>query len=187
MIRHCDPTMCRDLVPRLCRHRCTHAPMHPPCEDLLYIQLQGRAPRAGPGLAAVHAKAPRGGGADCGAAQHLPITGWPPRGTVARRGAGCLPLALRAASAPPRTHPRGRPHGLLAATSAVARGAANGAIPSGARILKPCVLAVKIARCARVAARSLRASGPLRRRDSEGAWRRDGQDRALPMPCSRRL
>ena len=103
-------------------------PTHP-CEDLLYIQLQGRAPRAGPGLAAVHAKAPRGGGADCGAAQHLPITGWPPRGTVARRGAGYLPLALRAASAPPRTHPRDRPHGLRAATSAVARGAANGAIP----------------------------------------------------------
>jgi hypothetical protein len=36
-------------------------------------------------------------------------------------GAGCLPLALRATSAPARTHPRGRPHGRLAATSAVAR------------------------------------------------------------------
>ena len=52
------------------------------------------------------------------------------------------------------------------------------------RILKPCVLAVKIARCARVAARSLRASGPLRRRDSEDACRRDGQDRALPHPVA---
>jgi hypothetical protein len=38
--------------------------------------------------------------------------------------------------------------------------------PSVAWIVKPCVLAVKSARCARVAARSLRASGPLCRRDS---------------------
>jgi hypothetical protein len=36
-----------------------------PCEDLLYIRLQGRAPRARPGLAVVHAKAPRDGDADC--------------------------------------------------------------------------------------------------------------------------
>jgi hypothetical protein len=43
-------------------------------------------------------------------------------------GAGCLPLALRATSAPAHS-PRGRPNGLLAATLAVACGAANGAIP----------------------------------------------------------
>jgi len=49
---------------------------HPACEDLLLIQLQGRAPRAGPGLA-VHAKAPRNGGADCRAAQLPPAAGWP--------------------------------------------------------------------------------------------------------------
>jgi hypothetical protein len=36
------------------------------------------------------------------------------QGTVARRGAGCLPLALRATSAPARTHPRDRSHRLLA-------------------------------------------------------------------------
>jgi hypothetical protein len=138
---------------------------HPPCEDLLYIQLQGRAPRAGPGLVAAHAKAPRDGGADDGAAQLPLVAGWPPE-TVARRGVGCLPLALRATSAPTRTQLPRPPHGQRAVTSATARGAANGGHPSGARILKPCVLTVKSARCARVAARSLRASGPLRRRDS---------------------
>jgi hypothetical protein len=144
--------------------RASPAPNHP-CEDLLYIQLQGRAPRAGPGLAAIHANAPRDGGADCGAAQHLPIAGWPP-GDRGAPGAGCLPLALRATSAPARTHPP-RP-----AAGAARRNVSGGARrckrghPSGARILKPCVLTVKSARCARVAARSLRASGPLRRMDS---------------------
>ena len=77
------------------------------------MKLQGRAPRAGAGLAAVHAKAPRDGGANCSAAQHLPITGWPPRGTVARRGAGCLPLALRA-SGPLRRRDSGAPVGGMA-------------------------------------------------------------------------
>jgi hypothetical protein len=38
--------------------------------------------------------------------------------------------------------------------------------PSGASILNPYVLAIESARCSRVAARTLRASGPLRRRDS---------------------
>ena len=52
--------------------------------------------------------------------------------------------------------------------------------PSGARILKPCVLAVKGARCARVAARSLQDPGPLRRRDSGGAYRRDGRTERWP-------
>jgi hypothetical protein len=99
---------------------------------------------------------------------------------MARLGAGCLPLALRATSAPTRTHPCGRSYGLLAATSAVVRGAANGGHPSGARILKPCVLAVKSARCARVAARSLRASGPLRRRDSGAPIGGMGKDWSTP-------
>ena len=50
------------LISATCQPPCSCAL---PCEDLLYIQLQGRAPRAGPGLAAIHAKAPRDGGADC--------------------------------------------------------------------------------------------------------------------------
>jgi hypothetical protein len=64
-----------------------------PCEDLLYIQLQGRAPRAGPGTGHRYAKAPRDGGADCVAAQHPPIAGWPLGGDRGAPGAGCLPLA----------------------------------------------------------------------------------------------
>ena len=156
------------------------------CEDLLYIQLQGRAPRAGPeagrrsgesaarqrrwlssGAASAHSwlatRGPRRAG------RRLPSFG--PFGPRRRR---------RALS------PRGRPHGQRAATSAIARGAANGAIPSGARILKPCVLAVKIARCARVAARPLRVSGPLRRRDSGAPV--GGMARSERYPtCSRRL
>jgi len=161
-------------------HRHPSAGTHPqapirPCEDLLYIQLQGRAPRAGAGFAAVHAKAPRDGGADCGAAQHLPITGWPPRGPwragapaaflwpfgPRRRRRALIPATGRTGCAPQRQRWRA----VLQTGPSLRR-----------RILKPCVLAVKIARCARVAARSLRASGPLRRRDSEGACRRDGQD-----------
>lgn len=93
------------------------------------------------------------------------MTGWPLAGTVTRRGAGCLPLAFG---------PRRRRRALnpVAGRTGSApqrqrwRGGCKRSHPSGARILKPCVLAVKIARCARVAARSLRASGPLRRRDS---------------------
>jgi hypothetical protein len=61
-----------------------------------------RAP--GRGLAAVHAKAPHDGGADYVAARHLPVAGWP-LGNRDAPGVGCLPLALRATSAPARTHP----------------------------------------------------------------------------------
>jgi hypothetical protein len=103
-------------------------PAHSGCEDLLYIELQGRASRAGPGLAAVHAKAPRDSGADCRAAQRPPVAGWP-SGDRDVPGAGCLPLALRATSAPARTQPRGRPHGQRSVTSAVLCGVTKEAIP----------------------------------------------------------
>ncbi len=101
---------------------------YPLCEDLLYIQLHGRAPRAGPELAAVHAKAPRDGGADCVAAQHPPIAGWPPVVTVAL-GAGCLPLAPSGHVGAGAHSPSGRLHRRCAATSAVVRRVADGAIP----------------------------------------------------------
>ena len=102
-----------------------------------------RAP--GPRLVAVQARAPRDNGDGCRAAQRPPIAGWPPEDRGAP-GAGCLPLApsghvgVGAHSAP-------RP-----ATWAARRNVSGGARdckrghPSGARILKPCVLAVKIAR-----------------------------------------
>jgi len=61
-----------------------------------------RAPR--PGLVTFHAKTPRDGGADCRAVQLPPVAGWPPEDHGVP-GAGCLPLALRATSAPARTHP----------------------------------------------------------------------------------
>jgi len=70
----------------------------------LSLRLQGRAERAGPRLAAVRAGAPRAASAGCGLAQHPPATGWPP-GDRGALGAGCLPLALRATSAPTRTQP----------------------------------------------------------------------------------
>ncbi len=63
---------------------------HPFCEDLLYIQLQGHAPRAGPELAAVNAKAPRDGGADWVTAQHRPklVGSQGDRGAPGHVGAG---------------------------------------------------------------------------------------------------
>jgi hypothetical protein len=88
------------------------------------------------------------------------------RGTVTRRAP---PADLRP-SGPRRRrralNPRSRPYGHLAVEVSAGARAARGRHPSGARILKPCVLAVKSARYARVAARSLWAPGPLRRRDS---------------------
>jgi hypothetical protein len=69
----------RALTTGVVRYRHCPIPMPRcrPCEDLLYIQLQGRAPRAGPGLTAAHDKAPRDGGADCRTAQLPPVAGWP--------------------------------------------------------------------------------------------------------------
>ena len=47
---------------------------------VLVVNTSPLSERAGPGLAAVHAKAPRDGGADCGTALRPPVSGWPPRG-----------------------------------------------------------------------------------------------------------
>jgi hypothetical protein len=74
-------------------------------------------------------------------------------------------LALLAASVPMRTQPRDRPHGQRAERQRWRAGLQAGH-PSGARILKSCVLAVRSVRSTRVAVRSLRASGPLHRGDS---------------------
>jgi hypothetical protein len=113
------------------------------------------ARRAG---ASAHARAPRVDGADCRRRTvRSQLAGR--QGDRDAPGAGCLPLALRATSAPARTQPRGRPHRQLAATSVVARGAAKPTPSLRRRILKPCEFAVKSARCARVAARSLRDPG----------------------------
>ena len=72
--------------------------------------------------------APRDGGADYEGRWVRPkLAGH--QGNRGAPGAGCLPLALRATSAPTRTQPRDRLRRQLAATSAVARGVANGAIP----------------------------------------------------------
>jgi hypothetical protein len=123
-------------------------------------------------------------------ARSAPGPGWPPHIqerrataalTVERRGSSTrswlvtwgpgmrwAPAAFLWPSGPRRRRrglePRSRPHRQCAVTSAVARGCKR-SHPSSARILKPRVLPVKSTRCARVAARSLRASGPLRRRD----------------------
>ena len=108
----------------------------------------------------------------------------------ARRAPAAFLWPLRATSAPTRTHP---PRPTARTTR---RNVSDGARcckrghPSGARILKPCVLAVTIARCARVAARSLRASGPLRRRDSGAPVGGMARSERCPWPvaaiCSNR-
>jgi len=46
-------------------------------QDRRWLSHQGRAPHAGPGPGRRHAKAPRDGGADRGAAQTSAIAGWP--------------------------------------------------------------------------------------------------------------
>jgi hypothetical protein len=126
---------------------------------------QGRAERAGLGLASAHAKARRDGGADCRAALRPPVAG----GHQGNRDAP----GRRLPSFGPSGHVGADAHSPPQPTSRAARRNVSGDArcckrghPSGARILKPCVLAVKSARCARVAAPSLPASGLLRRRDS---------------------
>jgi hypothetical protein len=109
------------------------------------------------------------------------------RGTVTRRASAAFLWPFGPRRRRRALTPRGRPYGLRAATSAVVRGGAKRGHPSGARILKPCVLAVKSARCARVAARSLRASGPLRRRDSGAPVGGMGKDWSTPLTASWQL
>jgi hypothetical protein len=105
-----------------------HPAPHLPCEDLLYIQLQGRAPRAGPGCLLILEGPTTVPLITCGATP--PVAGWRDRETVARQGAGCLPLAPSGhVGADAHSVPGSPPHGQLAATSAVARGAARAAIP----------------------------------------------------------
>jgi len=125
-------------------------------------------------------------------ARSAPSRGWPPY-LQERRGPQALTVGLaqhparnwlaakgnhdapgaRLPSFGPSAHvgavahpPHSRQHGAARRNVSGSARPAGPGHPSGARILKPCVLTVKIARCACVAARSLRASGPLRRRDS---------------------
>ena len=126
-------------------HRTVDKPVSPyPVRTCSTYVFKGALRAPGPGLV-VHARAPRDNGADCRAAQRPPIAGWPPEDSDAP-GAAAFLWALRATSAPARTHPP-RP-ATWAARRNVSGGARDGkqGHPSGARILKPCVLAVKIAR-----------------------------------------
>jgi hypothetical protein len=147
---------------------CAGHPGRPPC--LLSVRtfstgFQGRAERAEPGPAPYMQRAPSDGDADCGAALRPPGAGWPPRGR--RRARRRLPSFDPSGRVGADAHSTPRPTARGNAPQRQRwRAGCKRRHPSGACILKPCVLAVKIARCARVAARSLRASGPLRRRDS---------------------
>ena len=98
--------------------------------------------------------APREATADCKAAQHPPAAGWPPEGTVQRRAPAAFlwPFGPRLAGA--HSPPRPTAWATRRNVSGGARGHGAGH-PSGARIMKPCKIAVQSARCARVAARSL--------------------------------
>jgi hypothetical protein len=104
------------------------------------------------------------------------------RDTRATPGAGCLPLALRATSAPTHTYPRGRPYGQLAATSAVARAVTERAIPPGLHYE-----ALQDHGQGR-SLRSRRSAQTLDRGSCQGfsgAYRRNDRIRALnPQPCS---
>ncbi len=144
-----------------------------------FTVYQGRAPRAGPGLAAVHAKAPHDGGADCVAAQHPPTTGWPARGPW-RTG-------RRLPSFGPSGHVGADAHSSPAADrtgSAPQRQQWRAGLQTGPSlrhpIMKPCKIAGKGAPAARrllTQAQTLPASLD---KDSAGANRRDGQVRARP-------
>ena len=149
------------------------------------LPLHGRAERARSGLAAAHVEAPRIRNAEGGTAQHPPH--WPAasgRDVPGRRLPSFDPSGHVGADA--HSTPRPTDRAARRNVSDDAR-AARAGHPSGARILKPCVLTVQIARYARVAARSLRASGPLRRRDSGapvgGMARTERITDEAPLPC----
>src|SRR5262249_30989801 len=100
-VRICDPRFGLSQISwrTTCRHHATEdKPVSPcpcrirPVRTCSTYNFKGRAPRAGPGLTAVHARAPRDSGADCRAAQRPRIAGWPSEDRGAP-GAGCLPLA----------------------------------------------------------------------------------------------
>jgi Translation initiation factor IF-2, N-terminal region len=110
----------------------------------------------------------------------------PGRESVAVRERRLPSLGLcRAASAPAWTNPAADCTGSSPRRQRWCTESRRWAIPPGARIEKPCVLAVKGARHARIAARSLRDPRPLRHKDSTGAYRKDGRVRALALhlPC----
>ena len=100
---------------------------HPglPCENPLY---HFKGARSAPGRGDLRTcKSPRDGGAGCRTAQDPRVAGWPPgdRDAPGRRLPSFGPPGHVGACA--HSTPRGRPHRLLAATSALARGAAKAA------------------------------------------------------------
>jgi hypothetical protein len=112
------------------------------------------------------------------------------QGTVARRAPAAFLWPLRATSAPTRTHPRSRSHGQCPATSVVARG-----LQTWPSLRRPHPEALQDQPQGRACGASpcFAERRPLRPslvRDSRGACRRDGQDRALAHPvaavCSNR-
>ena len=149
------------------------------CEDLLYIQLQGRAPRAGPeagrrsGESAARQRRWLSSGA--ASAHRWLATGGPRR--ARRRLPSFGPFGPRRRRR--ATRPRGRPHGQRAATSAVVR-----ELQEGPSLRRPHPEALQDQPQGRACGASLRFAPrrPLRLslvRDSEGAYRRNGQVRIL--------
>ena len=139
-----------------------------------FTGIQGRAERAGPAGRRTCRSAARPQALTVGGA-HPPAAGWPP-GERDAPGAGCLPLA-------PSGHVGAVAHSTPRPTARAARRNVSGGARAarGPSLRRPhpeaLQLAVKGARCARVAARSLRAPGPyaagIQGRLSEG-WARTG-------------
>ena len=132
--------------------------------------------------------APRDGGADCEGRWVRPkLAGH--QGNRGAPGAGCRPLARRAASAPARTHPRGRRTGC-----SPQRQRWRAVLQTGPSLRRPYSEALR-AHGQERSLRSRRCAIPsglwtAPTQGFRGACRRDGQDRALPHPvaaiCSNR-
>ena len=183
---------CRDLRFGLSRICWRTSVAHHPTEDMLSrsvpvrtsLRFQGRAKRAARADHRAYRSATRGRHlAERGAL--LSVFGWRPLGTLTRAWAPALPLLGpgRATAAAVALWTPG--YGLtdLPPGRCRAGGAASGAIPPGALILKPCEFAVKGAPSGRVYDG---ASATLERRPRQGfrgSHRRDGQVRALLTPC----
>jgi hypothetical protein len=159
---------------------------HLPVRTCSTYNFQGRAPRAGPGLATVHAKAPRDSDADCGAAQSPPVAGWRP-GDRGAPGAGCLPLAPSGhvgadAHSPPQPIAR-----------AVRRNVSGGArLQTGPSLRRPHPEALQDQPQGRACGASLcfAERRPLRLslvRDSRGRLSEGWPGPSAPSSCSRRL